>query len=81
VNELETCPVCTRDWRFPLNHRECVEALQARVLVLEADGLTVNPNANDLDPSLLGDSGLGCLVLAGLVVLVSLGLLFWWLQR
>jgi hypothetical protein len=36
---------------------------------------------NDLDPSLLGDEGVGCLILAGLGILASLGLLFWWLQR
>jgi hypothetical protein len=34
---VERCPVCGKDWRFPLNHRECVETLQARVLALDAD--------------------------------------------
>jgi hypothetical protein len=32
---IEQCPVCGKDWRFPLNHRDCVEAIQARVRELE----------------------------------------------
>jgi hypothetical protein len=55
-----------------------IDRLQARVAALQAHQ-RVTPN--DLDPSLLGDTGVGCLVLVGLVVLGSLGLLFWWLQR
>ena len=27
--EVQRCPVCTRDWRMPLNHRACVEQLSA----------------------------------------------------